>query len=186
MSNTRVLGPARAPSLIPVLNPLIRRLIGAGLPFGPNVLLTVRGRTSGMPRTFPVAIVELDGRRFVQSPFGASHCNVARMTCELASCVMDTDCPMGSYCDEPSGRCPQSSICMSNVDCFSSGSFAQICDIPRTSCEPATCETDPECPPASYCARLWHLCVATSHCTADQDCFSLGLQCDIPRDACRP
>ena len=70
MSNTRVLGPARAPSLIPVLNPLIRRLIGAGLPFGPNVLLTVRGRTSGMPRTFPVAIVELDGRRFVQSPFG--------------------------------------------------------------------------------------------------------------------
>src|SRR5438128_7854132 len=70
MSNTRVLGPARAPSLIPVLNPLIRRLIGAGLPFGPNVLLTVRGRTSGVPRTVPVAIVEHEGRRYVQSPFG--------------------------------------------------------------------------------------------------------------------
>jgi deazaflavin-dependent oxidoreductase (nitroreductase family) len=58
------------PSLIPILNPLIRRLLGVGLPFGPNVLLTVRGRSSGLPRTFPVAILELDGRRFVQSPFG--------------------------------------------------------------------------------------------------------------------
>jgi deazaflavin-dependent oxidoreductase (nitroreductase family) len=49
---------------------VIRRLLAVGLPFGPNVLLTVRGRTSGLPRTFPVAIIELDGLRFVQSPFG--------------------------------------------------------------------------------------------------------------------
>lgn len=61
---------ASVPSVIPILNPLIRRLLGAGLPFGPNVLLTVRGRSSGLPRTFPVAILKLDGRRFVQSPFG--------------------------------------------------------------------------------------------------------------------
>jgi deazaflavin-dependent oxidoreductase (nitroreductase family) len=70
MSDTHAVRAPSVPSLIPVLNPLIRRLIGAGLPFGPNVLLTVRGRTSGLPRTFPVAILELDGRRFVQSPFG--------------------------------------------------------------------------------------------------------------------
>jgi deazaflavin-dependent oxidoreductase (nitroreductase family) len=70
MSNLRALGTARAPSLIPFFNPLIKRLISAGLPFGPNVLLTVRGRRSGQPRTFPVAIIELDGRRYVQSPFG--------------------------------------------------------------------------------------------------------------------
>jgi deazaflavin-dependent oxidoreductase (nitroreductase family) len=70
MSNARTLGTPSVPSLIPVLNPLIRRLLGAGLPFGPNVLLTVRGRTSGVPRTIPVAILELDGRRYVQSPFG--------------------------------------------------------------------------------------------------------------------
>ncbi|MGH2489620.1 MAG: nitroreductase family deazaflavin-dependent oxidoreductase [Candidatus Limnocylindria bacterium] len=70
MSSTYAVGTPRVPSLIPVLNPLIRRLIGAGLPFGPNVLLTVRGRTSGLPRTFPVAIIEVDGRRYVQSPFG--------------------------------------------------------------------------------------------------------------------
>ena len=61
---------SRAPSIVPILNPIIRRLLGAGLPFGPNVLLTVRGRRTGEPRTFPVAILELNGRRYVQSPFG--------------------------------------------------------------------------------------------------------------------
>ena len=70
MSTTRAIGTASAPSLIPILNPIIRRLLRIGMPFGPNVLLTVRGRTSGVPRTFPVAIIELGGRRFVQSPFG--------------------------------------------------------------------------------------------------------------------
>lgn len=61
---------AGAPGVVRILNPVIGRLIGAGMPFGPNVLLTVRGRSSGEPRTFPVAIVRHDGRRFVQSPFG--------------------------------------------------------------------------------------------------------------------
>jgi deazaflavin-dependent oxidoreductase (nitroreductase family) len=70
MSSIQAIGTSRVPSLIPILNPIIRRLIGAGLPFGPNVLLTVQGRTSGLPRTFPVAILELGGRRYVQSPFG--------------------------------------------------------------------------------------------------------------------
>ena len=70
MSTTPALNHPHVPSIIPLLNPLIRRLMGAGVPFGPNVLLTVRGRTSGRPRTFPVAILELDGRRYVQSPFG--------------------------------------------------------------------------------------------------------------------
>ena len=68
--NAHTLGTPRAPSLIHFLNPLISRLLGVGMPFGPNVLLTVVGRTSGVPRTFPVAILELDGRRYVQSPFG--------------------------------------------------------------------------------------------------------------------
>ena len=70
MSEARTPETSRAPSLIPVLNPLIKRLLRVGLPFGPNVLLTVRGRTSGVPRTFPVAIIEFEGRRYVQSPFG--------------------------------------------------------------------------------------------------------------------
>ncbi len=70
MTDTSPLRTSRAPSLIPVFNHLIKRLIRIGMPFGPNVLLTVRGRTSGLPRTFPVTIIELDGRRYIQSPFG--------------------------------------------------------------------------------------------------------------------
>lgn len=58
------------PSIVPILNRLIRRLLRGGLPLGPNVLLTVRGRTSGQPRTFPVALLKTGARRFVQSPFG--------------------------------------------------------------------------------------------------------------------
>ncbi len=70
MSSVPTVRGPRAPSFIAAINPLVRRLLGAGLPFGPNVLLTVRGRTSGQPRTFPVAILEHEDRRFVQSPFG--------------------------------------------------------------------------------------------------------------------
>ncbi len=70
MSTTSSIGTSRVPSLILILNPLVRRLLGVGLSLGPNVLLTVRGRTSGVPRTVPVAIIELKGRRYVQSPFG--------------------------------------------------------------------------------------------------------------------
>jgi deazaflavin-dependent oxidoreductase (nitroreductase family) len=37
---------------------------------GPNALVTIRGRTSGLPRTTPLAIVEHSGRRWVWAPFG--------------------------------------------------------------------------------------------------------------------
>lgn len=53
------------------LNPLARRMISRGMPTGaPNVLLTVRGRRSGKPRTVPVGMVELDGRMFIQASYG--------------------------------------------------------------------------------------------------------------------
>ena len=70
MAMQRAFGIIRASSLIPLFNPLMKRLLGAGLPLGPNVMLTVRGRATGQPRTFPVAILKLGGRRYVQSPFG--------------------------------------------------------------------------------------------------------------------
>ena len=43
------------------------------MPMGFNGLLTVRGRTSGEPRTTPLAIIEVDGRRWVWSPWGDVH-----------------------------------------------------------------------------------------------------------------
>ena len=60
----------RAPGFIRALDRLVSRLIGGGVPFGPNALITVRGRKTGELRTTPVAIVEVDGRRWIQGAFG--------------------------------------------------------------------------------------------------------------------
>jgi len=60
----------RAPLFVRDSNPLTRRLLRAGMPMGPNTLLTVRGRTSGEPRSAPVAIVQADGRRYVIGAYG--------------------------------------------------------------------------------------------------------------------
>ena len=61
---------ARVPGFVKFFDPLAHRLLGAGVPLGPNALLTVVGRKSGLPRTTPVALVEQDGRRWIQAPFG--------------------------------------------------------------------------------------------------------------------
>jgi deazaflavin-dependent oxidoreductase (nitroreductase family) len=37
---------------------------------GPNALITVHGRRSGLPRSTPITIVESSGRRWVLAPFG--------------------------------------------------------------------------------------------------------------------
>ena len=62
--------PARPPFFVGVFNPLARRLLRGGIPMGPNALLTVRGRTSGVDRTTPVAVVSIGGRRWVIATFG--------------------------------------------------------------------------------------------------------------------
>jgi deazaflavin-dependent oxidoreductase (nitroreductase family) len=53
-----------------LLNPMFIRYLRVGLPGGPNVLFTVRGRSSGRPRAAPVAMLQLGDRRFVQAAFG--------------------------------------------------------------------------------------------------------------------
>ena len=59
------------PWYIPAFSPvLVRLLLQPGLPLGFNGLITIRGRTSGQPRTVGVAIIQRDGRRFVWAPFG--------------------------------------------------------------------------------------------------------------------
>ena len=58
------------PGYVAVFNPIARRVLRAGALMGPNALITVRGRKSGVPRTTPVAIVEIDGRRWVIGTFG--------------------------------------------------------------------------------------------------------------------
>jgi deazaflavin-dependent oxidoreductase (nitroreductase family) len=62
--------PGRAPWQTSLINPIAKRLLAAGVPMGFNGLVTVRGRTSGVPRTTPLAVIEHSGRRWVWSPWG--------------------------------------------------------------------------------------------------------------------
>ncbi len=66
----RVEPAARVPKFVAVFNRVARGMLRAGVPMGPNALITVRGRKSGEPRTTPVALIEIDGRRWVSSPYG--------------------------------------------------------------------------------------------------------------------
>ena len=61
---------SQAPSFVRVFNPIARRLLHVGPLLGPNALITIRGRKSGLPRTTPIALVEIDGKRWVIGTFG--------------------------------------------------------------------------------------------------------------------
>jgi deazaflavin-dependent oxidoreductase (nitroreductase family) len=45
-------------------------VLRVGALMGPNALITVRGRKTGQPRTTPVALVEINGKRWVIGTFG--------------------------------------------------------------------------------------------------------------------
>ncbi|HEX2470801.1 MAG TPA: nitroreductase/quinone reductase family protein [Candidatus Limnocylindrales bacterium] len=60
----------RVPFLVRLFSPILRLLLAAGVPLGFNRLVTIRGRTSGLPRTVPLAVVEASGRRWVWAPWG--------------------------------------------------------------------------------------------------------------------
>jgi deazaflavin-dependent oxidoreductase (nitroreductase family) len=60
----------RAPWIVRAPNAIIGRLMRLGLPMGPNVPMTVRGRKTGQPRTFPVAVSSIGGRRYVIGAYG--------------------------------------------------------------------------------------------------------------------
>jgi deazaflavin-dependent oxidoreductase (nitroreductase family) len=62
--------PNDAPAVVHWSNPIARAALRLGLPAGPNVLMTVRGRKSGQPRTAPVAAIEIDGARYLLGAYG--------------------------------------------------------------------------------------------------------------------
>ncbi len=72
-ATTPVASPARAPRFVPLVNPIASRLLRLGRVLGPNALITVRGRKSGVPRTTPVALVEVNGGRWVIGTFGETN-----------------------------------------------------------------------------------------------------------------
>jgi deazaflavin-dependent oxidoreductase (nitroreductase family) len=61
---------AGAPLWVTIFTPLAKFLMKAGIPLGPNGLVTIRGRKSGVPRTNPVAVIEYSGRRWIWAPWG--------------------------------------------------------------------------------------------------------------------
>ena len=65
---------SQVPLFVRVANVLTTTLLRAGVKlngFGsPTYLVTVRGRTSGQPRTTPLSIVEQDGQRYLLAPYG--------------------------------------------------------------------------------------------------------------------
>ncbi len=58
------------PRRVRFFGPILKFLLDAGVPLGPNRLVTIRGRKSGLPRTTPLAVIEARGRRWVWAPWG--------------------------------------------------------------------------------------------------------------------
>ena len=64
---------ARLPRHVSLFSPILRWMLAAGVPLGPNGLMTIRGRKSGLPRTAAVAIIDVAGRRWIWAPWGEVH-----------------------------------------------------------------------------------------------------------------
>jgi deazaflavin-dependent oxidoreductase (nitroreductase family) len=64
---------ARVPRRVSLFSPILKFLLAAGVPMGFNGLITIRGRKSGRPRTTPVAIIAVSGRRWVWAPWSEVH-----------------------------------------------------------------------------------------------------------------
>jgi deazaflavin-dependent oxidoreductase (nitroreductase family) len=64
---------ARVPRQVSLFSPILKVLLAAGVPLGLNGLITVTGRKSGLPRTTPVAVIPVAGRRWVWCPWGDVH-----------------------------------------------------------------------------------------------------------------
>ena len=60
----------RLPRRVRFFSPILKFLLVAGMPIGPNRLVTIRGRKSGLPHTTPLAVVKVGGRRWVWAPWG--------------------------------------------------------------------------------------------------------------------
>jgi deazaflavin-dependent oxidoreductase (nitroreductase family) len=64
---------SRAPALIRLPGPIVQRLLRFGMPLGPNRVLTIRGRRTGKAISVPLAVAEVDGRRWVIGTFGETN-----------------------------------------------------------------------------------------------------------------
>ena len=61
---------AQAPWHVRFFGRILQALLRAGIPLGFNRLVTIRGRKSGLPRTTPLAVIQIGARRWVWAPWG--------------------------------------------------------------------------------------------------------------------
>ena len=61
------------PLTVKLFGPILRFLLEHRVPLGPNRLVIIRGRKSGLLRPTPIAVLRVDGRRFVWAPWGEVH-----------------------------------------------------------------------------------------------------------------
>ena len=64
---------AGVPRRVSLFSPFLKFLLRAGVPLGFNELVTIRGRRSGLPRTTPIAVIRVAGRRWIWAPWGDVH-----------------------------------------------------------------------------------------------------------------
>jgi len=69
----RIGSAARVPRRVRLFSAILQFLMAAGVPLGPNRLITISGRKSGLPRTNALAVIEVSGRRWVWAPWGEVH-----------------------------------------------------------------------------------------------------------------
>src|SRR5262249_45933334 len=58
------------PTQVALFSPVLNFLLRARVPLGPNRLVTIRGRNSGLPRTTGLAVIETREGRWVWAPWG--------------------------------------------------------------------------------------------------------------------
>lgn len=60
----------RAPMTVRLFGRVLKFLLLHRVPLGPNRIVLIRGRKSGLPRPTPIAVIRVDGRLFVWAPWG--------------------------------------------------------------------------------------------------------------------
>jgi len=68
---TSQIAPAsRVPTQVALFSPVLNFLLRAHVPLGPNRLVTIRGRSTGLPRTTGLAVITTREGRWVWAPWG--------------------------------------------------------------------------------------------------------------------
>jgi hypothetical protein len=66
----RIVSTDRAPRRVRFFSAILQFLLAAGVPLGPNRLISIPGRKSGLDRTTALAAIQVSGRRWVWAPWG--------------------------------------------------------------------------------------------------------------------